>query len=416
MTERGAEPAEEIAHRPLTVGRVGFADLARAELRENESAAQAALRVAQEKAERVQQEGQLLLFAMLAARMEPDERQRAERDRSLLPRTDALVREIQDVAAAISALRQPSPPAPAWTPPPAPQTPETLERMAIIDAMAWAAAGLHDAADSLGVTPRKLEERIVAAGLSEDEGVCPACYGEKPPGDEWCQCGASKGWIAYEVSTPHKTMAMERREIIRAMAEEVADLPRAAWALGMHPQKLEERIVATGLSEDEGVCPVCHRERSPDGGWCECGKSKGWIAYSVSMPKTPDAPYAARTSASRSRAGSWLSCRARVRGVAVGSSTRDGCGASGLVEDHALHTRPEPRPRRVPSPPVDYVARILTAVASKPLRSARRVFHEIGGNKAAVFDTVKLMLADGRLVTDSEGVYRVGRRARGGWM
>jgi hypothetical protein len=410
MNERGAEPAEDVAHRRLTVGRVGFADLAPAELRANESAAQAALRVAQEQAEWVHQEGQLLLFAMLAARTEPDERQRAERDRSLLPRTDALVREIQAVAAAISALRQPPPPAPAWTPPPAPQTPETLERMAIIDAMGWAAADLQDAADSLGVTPRRLEERIVAAGLAE--GVCPVCYGERPPGDQECECGASKGWIAYEVSTPHMTMAMERREIIRAMAEEVADLPGAAWALGMHPQKLEERIVATGLSE--GVCPVCHRERSPDDGWCQCGKSRGWIKYSVSMPKTPDTPYAARTPASRSRASSKAEAPPRVADPT--SAPRTLVRQESQVEDHALHTRPEPQPPRVPSPPVDYVARILTAVASKPLRSARRVFHEIGGNKAAVFDTVRLMLADGRLVTDSEGVYRVGRRARGGWM
>jgi hypothetical protein len=404
MNERVAEPAEDIAHRRLTVGRVGFADLAPAELRENESAARAALRVAQEKAERVHQEGQLLLFAMLAAHTEPDERQRAERERSLLPRVDVLVREIQDVAAAISALRQPPPPSPAWTPPPSSQTPETLERMAIIDAMAWASADLQDAAYSLGVTPRRLEERIVAAGLAE--GVCPVCYGEKPPGDEWCECGASKGWIAYEVSTPHMTMAMERRDIIRAMAEEAADLPGAAWALGMHPRKLEERIVATGLSE--GVCPVCHRERSPDGGWCECGKSRGWIRYSVSMPTTPDARYAARPSSSRSRASSKAEAPPRVEDPT--SAPRTPARRESQVEDHALHTGPEPRSRRVPGPPVDYVARILTAVASKPLRSARRVFHEVGGNKAAVFDTVKLMLADGRLVTDAEGVYRVGRR------
>jgi hypothetical protein len=206
------------------------------------------------------------------------------------------------------------------------------------------------------------------------------------------------------------TMAVERREIIRAMAEEVADLPGATWALGMHPRKLEERIVATGLSE--GVCPVCHCERSPDGGWCQCGKSRGWIKYSVSMPTTPDAPYAARTSASRSRASS-KRAEALPRVEDPTSTPRTPTRQESQVEDHALYTRPEPRPPRVPSPPVDYVARILTAVASKPLRSARRVFHEIGGNKAAVFDTVKLMLADGRLVTDSEGVYRV---ARGGWM
>jgi hypothetical protein len=46
-----------------------------------------------------------------------------------------------------------------------------------------------------------------------------------------------------------------------------------------------------------------------------------------------------------------------------------------------------------------------------PLRSARGVFQEIGGNKRAIFEAVKAMLADGRLVTDAEGVYRVGRRA-----
>ncbi len=63
-------------------------------------------------------------------------------------------------------------------------------------------------------------------------------------------------------------------------------------------------------------------------------------------------------------------------------------------------------------PPVDYAVRILAAVERTPLRSARAVFQEIGGNKPAVFETVKLMLGDGHLVTDAEGVYRVGNAAR----
>ena len=33
---------------------------------------------------------------------------------------------------------------------------------------------------------------------------------------------------------------------------------------------------------------------------------------------------------------------------------------------------------------------------------------------AAVFDTIKLMFGDGRLATDSKGVYRVGNRVRNG--
>lgn len=45
------------------------------------------------------------------------------------------------------------------------------------------------------------------------------------------------------------------------------------------------------------------------------------------------------------------------------------------------------------------------------LKSARAIFQETGGNKPAVFGSIKLMLADGRLVTDSKGVYRVGSRA-----
>jgi hypothetical protein len=71
-----------------------------------------------------------------------------------------------------------------------------------------------------------------------------------------------------------------------------------------------------------------------------------------------------------------------------------------------------PTRSRAPSPPVDYASLILTTVEQKPFRSARTLFQETGGNKRAVFETVKLMLRDERLVTDVEGVYRVGRRAR----
>ena len=79
--------------------------------------------------------------------------------------------------------------------------------------------------------------------------------------------------------------------------------------------------------------------------------------------------------------------------------------------------QPAPRPAAASSPalvvpPVDYAARILLAVERAPLRSARAVFQETGGNKPTVFETVKLMLGDGRLVTDSDGIYRVGNRAR----
>jgi DNA-binding IclR family transcriptional regulator len=60
---------------------------------------------------------------------------------------------------------------------------------------------------------------------------------------------------------------------------------------------------------------------------------------------------------------------------------------------------------------VDYSARILAAVERTPLRSARAIFQETGGSKVTVFETVKRMIRDGRLVTDSEGVYQVGVRA-----
>jgi hypothetical protein len=80
----------------------------------------------------------------------------------------------------------------------------------------------------------------------------------------------------------------------------------------------------------------------------------------------------------------------------------------------AATSLPTPSPPQAQSPPVDHAARILTAVGQKPLRSARAVFQETGGNKLAVFESVKLMLADGRLVTDAEGVYRAGSRIRKG--
>lgn len=83
----------------------------------------------------------------------------------------------------------------------------------------------------------------------------------------------------------------------------------------------------------------------------------------------------------------------------------------------ALHlvsgsSSPVPPATQAPTPPVDYAARILTAVQRTPLRSARAVFQEIGGNKPTVFETLKQMLDDRRLVTDPEGVYRVARHAR----
>jgi hypothetical protein len=76
----------------------------------------------------------------------------------------------------------------------------------------------------------------------------------------------------------------------------------------------------------------------------------------------------------------------------------------------------QPPPERLKHPPastLDYSGRILIAVMTQSLPSARAVFRAIGGHKPRVFETVKAMLEDGRLVTDTEGVYRAGRGSQG---
>ncbi len=120
--------------------------------------------------------------------------------------------------------------------------------------------------------------------------------------------------------------------------------------------------------------------------------------------------------------------RAQTRGARGAGGQPDPAAADpagGSVVDRAP-CRPRPHHARTPegadaaaeagarpgaNPPVDYVARILAAVARTPLHSARGVFKETGGNKQAVFETLKAMLADGRLVTDSEGAYQVANQA-----
>jgi len=54
---------------------------------------------------------------------------------------------------------------------------------------------------------------------------------------------------------------------------------------------------------------------------------------------------------------------------------------------HLVSSTVPPAQAPTQTPPVDYAARILNAVQRTPLRSARAVFQQIGGNKPTVFET-----------------------------
>jgi len=224
---------------------------------------------------------------------------------------------------------------------------------------------------------------------------------------------------------PETPATNERRAILDAMSAADWDISQAAYDLGVHPQKLEERIVAAGLTKP--VCCSCYRDQPRPSVRCECGAAN-WIAIPISTDGSPN------KSASASRQ---LAPAATGAGAPPPTEKPAFCGpvvrttapvrppAPPPIFTPPKRTVPQPplasaakpaprRPARSPSPTsIDYSGRVLAAVEQQDLGSARAVFQETGGNKRKIFETVKAMLADGRLVTDADGTYCAGSRPRG---